>query len=121
VNSIDRALDIYQHTSCISGTLDDLTQLGLLLAKPQSQIPQLDRRMVNALMLTCGLYEDSGAYAVKIGLPIKSGVSGGLLAIVPGSGAIATYSPPLDRSGNSVAGLWAIERLSDRLSLSVFD
>jgi glutaminase len=121
VDSIDSALDVYQHTSCISGTLDDLTRLGLLLAHPHSQILPRDRRMVTALMLTCGLYEDSGAYTVKIGLPIKSGVSGGLLAIVPGAGAIATYSPPLDRAGNSVAGLVAIEQLTDRLNLSVFD
>jgi glutaminase len=121
VDSIDPALDVYQHTSCISGTLDDLTQLGLLLARSHSQILPCDRRMVTALMLTCGLYEDSGAYAVKIGLPIKSGVSGGLLAIVPGAGAIATYSPPLDRAGNSVAGLVAIAQLTDRLNLSVFD
>jgi glutaminase len=121
VDSIGPALDVYQHTSCISGTLDDLTQLGLLLAQPHSQILPRDRRMVTALMLTCGLYEDSGSYAVKIGLPIKSGVSGCLLAIVPGAGAIATYSPPLDRSGNSVAGLVAIERLTDRLNLSIFD
>jgi glutaminase len=121
VDSIDPALDVYQHTSCISGTLDDLTQLGLLLAQPHSQILPRDRRMVTALMLTCGLYEDSEAYAVKIGLPIKSGVSGGLLAIVPGAGAIATYSPPLDRAGNSVAGLVAIAQLTDRLNLSMFD
>jgi len=95
--------------------------LGLLLVEPRWQIQPIDRRMVNALMLTCGLYEDSSMYAVTIGLPIKSGVGRGLLAIVPGEGAIATYSPLLDRSGNSVTGLFAIERLAQRFNLSVFN
>jgi len=121
IDSIETALDIYQHTSCISGTLDDLTKLGLLLAKPQIHVQPIDRQTVNALILTCGLYEDSGMYAVKIGLPIKSGVSGGLLAIVQSVGAIATYSPPLDPAGNSVAGLWPIEQLAQTFNLSIFN
>jgi len=89
LDSIEIALAIYRHTSCLSGTLNDLTKLGLLLVEPHWQIQPIDRRMVNALMLTCGLYEDSSMYAVTIGLPIKSGVGRGLLAIVPGEGAIA--------------------------------
>jgi glutaminase len=71
-------------------------------------------------MLTCGLYEASPQYTVKIGLPMKSGISGALLAIVPSQGAIACYSPALDSIGNSVAGLALIEALSDNLHLSIF-
>jgi glutaminase len=78
------------------------------------------QRLVNALMLTCGLYEASGQYAARIGLPMKSGVSGGLLAIVPGAGAIACYSPALDATGNSVAGLFLMEKLATELNLSLF-
>ncbi len=77
-------------------------------------------KTVNALMLTCGLYEASGRFAVRIGLPVKSGVSGALLAIVPGQGAIACYSPALDSAGNSTAGLFLIEQLAQGLNLSVF-
>jgi glutaminase len=115
------ALAAYEHTSCVAGTLADLTKLGLLLAQPQPDLRPSDQRLVNALMLTCGLYEDSGSYAGKIGLPIKSGVSGGLLAIVPGAGAIAAYSPPLDLAGNSLAGLFAIEQLAETFNLSIFN
>jgi glutaminase len=77
--------------------------------------------MVNALMMTCGLYEESGVYAVQIGLPMKSGVSGGLLAIIPAEGAIACYSPPLDQAGNSVAGLFLLKQLAQTFNLSVFN
>jgi glutaminase len=118
---IDIALDTYEHTSCISGTLEDLTKLGLLLAQPRSFIPQIDRSKVNAVMFSCGLYEESHKYAIEIGLPIKSGVSGGLLAIVPSEGAIAIYSPPLNPAGNTVAGLYAIEQLARSFNLSVFE
>ncbi|MGA7937765.1 MAG: glutaminase, partial [Kovacikia sp.] len=77
-------------------------------------------KTVNALMLTCGLYEASGRFAVRIGLPTKSGVSGALLSIVPGQGAIACYSPALDSTGNSVAGLFLLETLAQELDLSIF-
>ncbi|MCU0569575.1 MAG: glutaminase, partial [Oculatellaceae cyanobacterium Prado106] len=105
IDSIETALDTYQRICCFSGTVDDLAKLGLLLARPHARLKPTHQRMVNAVMLTCGLYEDSPRYAVQIGLPMKSGVSGGLLAIVPGEGAIACYSPPLDRAGNSVRGI----------------
>jgi glutaminase len=71
-------------------------------------------------MLTCGLYEVSAEYSIKIGLPMKSGISGGLITIVPNQGAIASYSPTLDNAGNSVAGLALMEILSQNLQLSIF-
>lgn len=120
LDEISTTLDTYQQICCLSGTVDDLTKLGLLLAQPQTGIKPIDQRIVNALMLTCGLYEESGKYAVQIGLPIKSGVSGGLLAVIPGEGAIACYSPPLDRAGNSAIGLALLEQLAEGLNLSVF-
>jgi glutaminase len=121
LDSIETALDTYQQICCLSGTVEDLTKLGLLLAKPHIHLEPIHQRIVNALMLTCGLYQESGVYAVQIGLPIKSGVSGGLLAIVPAEGAIACYSPPLDQSGNSVAGLFLLEQLAQTFNLSVFN
>jgi glutaminase len=120
LNVIESVLDTYNHICCLSGTVVDLARLGLLLARPQPQIVPSHQRAVNALMLTCGLYEASGYYAVRIGLPIKSGVSGALLAVVPREGAIACYSPTLDTTGNPVAGLMLLEQLTQDLDLSVF-
>ena len=120
LDHVETALDTYNHICCLSGTVTDLAQIGLLLAQ-QTELPQsTHRRAVNALMLTCGLYEASGRFAVRIGLPTKSGVSGALLAIVPGQGAIACYSPTLDTTGNSIAGLFLLEQLTRTLNLSVF-
>jgi glutaminase len=90
----------------------DLTQ--------NSKLKTQNLKAVNALMLTCGLYEVSGKFAVRIGLPTKSGVSGALLSVVPGQGAIACYSPAIDSAGNSIAGLFLLEKLTQGLNLSVF-
>ncbi|WP_171574911.1 glutaminase A [Leptolyngbya sp. Cla-17] len=118
LNSIEVALDTYNHICCLSGTVVDLARLGLLLAS--SKAIDADQRTVNALMLTCGLYEASGEFAVRVGVPMKSGVSGALLAVIPKQGAIACYSPTLDDTGNSVAGLWLLEQLVRSLNLSLF-
>ncbi len=120
INQVESALDTYNHLCCLAGTVTDLAQVGLLLAQPNVQIQPIHQRVVNALMLTCGLYEASGRFAVRIGLPTKSGVSGALLSIVPGQGAIACYSPTLDGTGNSIAGLFLLEQLTQTLNLSVF-
>jgi glutaminase len=116
----DLALDTYNQLCCLSGTIADLAQLGLLLAKPHPEISPTHQQIVSALMLTCGLYEVSGTFAVKVGLPMKSGVSGALIAIVPKQGVIACYSPAIDSVGNSVAGLFLIEKLAQELGLSIF-
>jgi glutaminase len=127
IDDIDLTLDTYNQICCLAGTVGDLSRLGMLLAQSvnldQSAVPprRSSQQIVNALMLTCGLYEASGSYAVRVGLPMKSGVSGGLLAVVPGEGAIACYSPPLDACGNSIAGLFLVEKLAAELQLSLFN
>ena len=142
LDQMEMAIDTYNHICCLSGTIADLAALGLLLVSnpvgarssvsatrnfnenaPQEAsagIAARHRHIVNALMLTCGLYEDSGAFAVRVGVPIKSGVSGALLAIVPRQGAIACYSPTIDPTGTSVAGLFLVESLVQALDLSIF-
>lgn len=119
LNSIEIALDTYNHICCLSGTVGDLARLGLLLVTSETPTAA-NQRTVNALMLTCGLYEASGEFAVQVGVPTKSGVSGALLAVIPKHGAIACYSPALDDTGNSVAGLWLLEQLVRSLNLSLF-
>lgn len=118
IENIELALDTYEQICCISGTVEDLGKLGKLLACESSLISSQNRQIVNSVMLNCGLYEASPEYAVKIGLPMKSGISGALLAIVPNQGSIASYSPALNSIGNSVAGLALIEILSQNLQLS---
>lgn len=115
----ESALDTYNQVCCLSGTIGDLARLGMLLARdwPVSS----HRRVVNAILTTCGLYQVSGQFAVRVGLPTKSGVSGALASVVPGQGAIACYGPALDQSGNSLAGLFLLEYLAQALNLSVFN
>lgn len=120
IDDIETTLDTYNQICCLSGTVADLANVGQLLAQPHTYPSLAHRRAVNALMLTCGLYEASARFSVRIGLPTKSGVSGALLAVVPRQGAIACYSPALDTTGNSVAGLFLLEQLTQTLNLSVF-
>jgi glutaminase len=71
-------------------------------------------------MATAGLYETSGDWLYDVGLPGKSGIGGGIVAISPGKGALGTFAPPLDREGNSVKGQLVAKFLADQLGLNIF-
>lgn len=76
-------------------------------------------RRLNALLLTCGIYDSVGSFAYRVGLPAKSGVGGGIVAVVPGKAVIAVWSPELDRFGTSVVGTAALEAFTQLTSCSV--
>jgi glutaminase len=120
LDNVETALDSYNYVCCLAGTVADLTRLGIILVQNCKNILPENRRIVNALITTCGLYEVSSRFAVQVGVPTKSGVSGAVLAVVPSQGAIACYSPPLDEAGNSKAGLFLLQQLVQALNISVF-
>ncbi|RKY17901.1 MAG: glutaminase A [Planctomycetota bacterium] len=114
----------YTRAGCITVTARTLAQMGATLANGGSN-PLTGARVLEPLqvvdmlsvMSMAGLYDYSGEWMFRVGLPAKSGVGGGIVAVVPGRFAIATFSPPLDRNGNSVRGIRAITELSRRWGL----
>jgi glutaminase len=100
------ALETYNRICCLSGKIADLANLGkLILAAPYAKI-------ILEIMTNCGLYEASQQFALEVGFPTKSGVSGALLSIVSDEGVIACYSPPLNEQGNSILGLNLLTHIS---------
>jgi glutaminase len=77
-------------------------------------------KRLNAVMLTCGVYDEAGDFAYRVGLPVKSGVGGGIIAVMPGQFTAAVWSPGLNAKGNSLAGAMALELLTTKTGVSVF-
>lgn len=126
-DDVEEVLDCYFKACSISVTCKDLANIGFVLANrgqlPGSAeriIPINHTRYVNAVLMTCGMYDGSGEFALRVGVPAKSGVGGGIMAAVPTKMGIGIYSPSLDEKGNSVAGIHLLENLSKQLYLSIF-
>ena len=77
-------------------------------------------KRINALMMTCGTYDAAGEFAFRVGLPVKSGVGGGIVAVVPNAMAVVVWSPGLDGKGNSLVGAASLDRFTALTGLSVF-
>lgn len=126
-NDVTTVLQNYFHYCALKMNCRELAQTFLFLANqghfPQREQPiitPLQARQVNALMATSGMYQNSGEFAWRVGLPAKSGVGGGIVAIVPQEMAIAVWSPELDAAGNSLAGAAVLEKLTQRMGHSVY-
>lgn len=125
-NPVAEVLEHYFWQCSIAMSCRDLAAAGLFLARhglrgDGSRL--LDRsaaKRVNSIMVTCGAYDAAGEFAFRVGLPGKSGVGGGILAVVPGRCTLCVWSPALDRHGNSVAGVDALDRFTTLTGLSVF-
>lgn len=122
-NPIDRVLQQYFGQCAITATVQTLARASLFLADRDNKFNPLDAasvRRVNAVLLTSGMYGAAGDIAYRVGLPAKSGIGGGILAIMPGQGTICVWSPPLDSDGNSAGGIAAIEEFARLAGWSVF-
>ncbi|MEL6130492.1 MAG: glutaminase A [Cyanobacteria bacterium J06627_3] len=125
---IDTALDLYFQQCAVMVTCGDLATMAATLAN-HGKNPITHAQAVNedyvrdllSIMYTCGMYNRAGEWAYRVGIPAKSGVSGGILAVIPGKAGIATFSPPIDPNGNSVRGLHVFEALSKKYNLHMFD
>lgn len=118
------ALEDYFAQCSVMVTCEDLARMGATLAadgvNPMTGERVLEPWVVSdvlSVMNTCGMYDDAGRWALNVGLPAKSGVSGGIVAVMPGQLAVAVFSPPLDHHGNSVRGVAACQQLTRDLDL----
>jgi glutaminase len=126
-NPVDYVLGTYFHHCSIAMNCQQLAQAGLFLVADGknpvtgTRVVSAQRaRRINSLMLMCGHYDGSGEFAFRVGLPGKSGVGGGILAIAPGRASIAVWSPGLDKIGNSKLGSQALEQLVQHTGWSIF-
>jgi glutaminase len=126
-NDVDAVLDLYFHQCALTMNCSQLARACSYLANQgvspltgERIVSERQTRRINALMLTCGTYDAAGEFAFCVGLPCKSGVGGGIVAIVPRLLSLCVWSPALGPSGNSVAGMRALELFATGTGLSVF-
>ncbi len=126
-NEPSDVLDFYYDLCSLEMSTKDLSELFLFLANDgrditsnKSVLNERQSKRVNALMQTCGFYDESGEFAFKVGLPGKSGVGGGIIAIHPDQYSIAVWSPKLNKKGNSYKGMKFLEEFTTRSELSLF-
>lgn len=124
---VEEVLDCYFKACSITVNCRDLANIAFAFANRGKQLfsdqrvfPAEYAHYVNAVLVTCGMYDGSGDFAVRVGVPAKSGVGGGIMAVAPTRMGIGIFSPGLDAKGNSLAGAKVLEQLSRRMYLSIF-
>lgn len=123
----EKVLDLYIKTCSMSSNVTAIARMGAVLANKgfdldshYNLLSKSEVQVVVSQMATCGMYENSGKYLMNVGIPSKSGVSGGILGVVPGICGIGVYSPRLDATGNSVRGKELFNILGQEMDLSIF-
>ena len=126
-NDPNEVLDFYFHMCSVEMTCQELTRTFMFLANGNFRTPANERvlnsskaKRINAIMQTCGFYDESGEFSFKVGLPGKSGVGGGIIAIHPEEYCIAVWSPKLNKKGNSHRGMQFLESFTTNTLSSIF-
>ncbi len=126
-HSADDVLDLYCHLCSLEMTCKQLSKTFLFLANGgttpsmhKSILSRSKTKRINAIMQLCGFYDEAGEFSFRVGLPGKSGVGGGIIAIYPNHYSVAVWSPPLNKKGNSYKGIQALELLTTQTASSIF-
>ncbi|MBN2893243.1 MAG: glutaminase [Bacteroidales bacterium] len=126
-NNIDEVLDFYFNLCSIEMSTKELSNTFLIFANGGKLVNSNEEiisgsktKRVNAVMQTCGFYDEAGEFTFKVGLPGKSGVGGGIVAVYPGKYSVAVWSPKLNKKGNSVKGMKTLELLTTKTKMSIF-
>ena len=124
---VEEVLDCYFRACSISVTCKELARIAHIFANhgmhpvtKEQLFPAEYAKYVNATLVTCGMYDGSGEFALNVGFPAKSGVGGGIMGVIPRRMGIGVFAPALDFRGNSVAGIQALATLSRTLDLSIY-
>lgn len=125
-NNVNKIVDFYYHQCALSMSCKQLTQAFIIFAnkgktlQEEEIISSRSVKRINAIMQTCGFYDEAGEFSFRVGLPGKSGVGGGIVAVHPTKYAVAVWSPLLNEHGNSELGMKALENLTEMSGLSIF-
>lgn len=126
-NDVNTVLDFYFHQCALAMNCRQLAQAfgflshaGKIPGKDKNILSGSQTKRLNAIMLTCGFYDEAGEFSYKVGLPGKSGVGGGIAALHPGHYTVATWGPKLNEKGNSVLGMKSLELLTTKTGMSIF-
>ncbi|SMG17692.1 glutaminase A [Paenibacillus aquistagni] len=127
LDDVEDTLEVYFRQCAIEVNAKQLARMGMILVNDgkhpttgEQLIPRRYIQITKTFMVTCGMYNGSGEFAIQVGLPAKSGVSGGILALIPGQAGLSVIGPSLETKGNSIAGLHLLKTLSHNLQLSMF-
>jgi len=126
INDVETVLDFYFHQCSLEMNCEQLSNAFYLFPnrgkciKDVAHLTSSQVKRINAIMLTCGFYDEAGEFAFEVGLPGKSGVGGGIVALLPNKYTIATWSPGLNKKGNSYIGMQALEKFTTKTGESIF-